>query len=266
MLVIKSLCRSKLVKTACITVAVAIAVIFWYPQVKIDSWFSKQLFPIEYYWLYDLGVVDANNDGILDVFTTNHNARQSLLLGSGSEEFTDVLSQWRLDQDLEFPGLEESDAEPPIDAPGLYIYRSEGEVLNIRNHDIDPVSGWLELYSPVSVKQKHLVNVDIDENQIASGATRTTIKFTVQENGSLSLETFHVSLSHSFKLDDRVPLNRVFIGAKRVQPGSHEFVLNWRDRHGMAWADYNGDKQLDVFITRGGYRGEQAHIPENFSD
>ncbi|CAN5263008.1 hypothetical protein BH18ACT4_BH18ACT4_12690 [soil metagenome] len=63
--------------------------------------------PLVGYALFDLGVVDANGDGVFDIFSTNHNERQSFLVSVGGQD-QDQTSQWRLDQDVAFPGWEDS--------------------------------------------------------------------------------------------------------------------------------------------------------------
>ena len=63
-------------------------------------------------YIYDMGVVDADNDGNLDLYTANHNYRQFLFLGIGGGRFRDVLSEWKLDQSVSMPGIEQSSVEP----------------------------------------------------------------------------------------------------------------------------------------------------------
>ena len=67
--------------------------------------FKAQPFEIADFGLFDLGVVDMNNDDRLDIFTANHSGPQSLLLNNGSGKFTDVYALWKMDQDHQFPGL-----------------------------------------------------------------------------------------------------------------------------------------------------------------
>ena len=74
------------------------------------------------HWIYDVGIVDANGDGLLDIYTSNHNWRQLLLLADGQGGYQDGLSAWGLDQSREFPGVEISNLAPEIENPGVYIY------------------------------------------------------------------------------------------------------------------------------------------------
>ena len=81
--------------------------------------FVKLEVPVAGYSLFDLGVVDANSDGNLDLFTTNHNAGQTLAFGDGLGGFADGLVSSGLSQDPQFPAAEDADAGPPRSSPGL---------------------------------------------------------------------------------------------------------------------------------------------------
>ena len=72
--------------------------------------------------LMDIGIVDANGDNLLDIYTSNHNFRQALLIADGQGMYRDVLDEWGLNQSQEFPGVELSYFEPGVDKAGLYIY------------------------------------------------------------------------------------------------------------------------------------------------
>ena len=92
--------------------------------------------------LMDIGVADVNADDVLDIFTTNHNYRQDLLVGDGKGAYRDVLSEWGLDQCREFPGLEIALDEPDLSSPGVYIYWKGRTTLTIRAdrmRDLGPV-------------------------------------------------------------------------------------------------------------------------------
>src|ERR1700719_1568413 len=89
--------------------------------------------------LMDIGVVDANGDDWLDIFTTNHNYRQDLLIPNGKGGYIDTLSTWGLDQNLEFPGSEITLTAPEVDKPGVYLYWKGRRIFTIRTHKIKEV-------------------------------------------------------------------------------------------------------------------------------
>src|SRR5450755_662057 len=89
--------------------------------------------------LMDIGVVDANGDDWLDIFTTNHNYRQDLLVADGKGGYRDTLSAWGLDQDIKFPGFEIALTTPEVDKPGVYMYWKSRRIFTIRTHKIKEV-------------------------------------------------------------------------------------------------------------------------------
>ena len=52
------------------------------------------------------------------------------------------------------------------------------------------------------------------------------------------------------------PASRIFVGPWKASPERRHFTLRLRDRHGIAWADYNRDAAVDAFIVRGGLKGK----------
>ncbi|MDJ0902775.1 MAG: CRTAC1 family protein [Xenococcus sp. MO_188.B8] len=252
---------------------VAVAMILWSRidsvrnPLKSDRWFTQQQLGVTYD-LNDLGVVDVNNDSWLDIFTTNHNARQSLLVNRASSgEFIDQLLELSLSQNSEFPGVEPSDIEPSIEAPGLYIYFDQADLV-INAHDIDgtdSVAGQILLPNAVMIETKDNFKVSNLEND-----EKLNIEFQAHGNGQLIVRplpnTYY--LSPTFKLNERLPLDRVYVGSELIRPSTHDFRLwSGKDRHAMVWADFSGDEQLDVFIARGGASGRfSQNNPRNVDE
>jgi hypothetical protein len=259
----------KLASLFMMIVILTLAVSFLVPHVRTALIFPEEKTPLTAtYDLWDLGIVDANDDQHLDIFTLNHSGRQNLLLGSSSGDWTDVLSRWELDQDRNFPGLEDSDREPILDSPGLYIYRKNFD-LYIRGHQTSdnnkPIQGTIKLSLPIAIKKQQNMDVNIQENSLASGATQTTVSFTDKNSGLLILEGF-AEIPHQVHLNSDIPLNQVYIGMQKEHPASYDFTLMWRDRHTMAWADVNEDGYKDIFVGRGAVRGKMGILPEKFTD
>ncbi len=113
---------------------------------------SKHPLPLqEITQIFDMGIVDANQDGLLDIYTSNHNYRQILWIADGHGGYRDSLSEWGLDQIKEFPGWEQTMQAPPIDKTGLYVYWV-GDTINIRTHDAaQPVRLKMHIFSTVEV-------------------------------------------------------------------------------------------------------------------
>lgn len=101
-----------LISTGCFLLIFFVLLVFlWrlFPtQVLVSQQFSVQPLAINTYDWYDLGTVDFNQDGHLDVFTTSHSNQQSFLIANGQGGFDENLSNYGLHQDLSFPGLEDS--------------------------------------------------------------------------------------------------------------------------------------------------------------
>ncbi len=239
----------------------------WGSTLKTGSYFSRYKTPLTAtYDLFDLGVVDINDDDYLDIFTLNHSARQNLLLNQGLNNFTDILSDRKLDQDREFAHAEDTDHQPTFDNPGLYIYRQNFD-LHIRAYQLDKldsINGSLKLSLPVEVKKNHLSQTEIKESSFLE-KTYHTIDFSLKNNGWLILTGFPEIL-HSFEMSEKIPLNQIQIGIQKQHPNSHNFEIMWRDRHSMAWADVNQDGYKDVFISRGGVRGKISNLSERLND
>ena len=251
--------------------------VFWQPanenlntSIKGKDWFSHSPLQTEIFRLFDLGVVDINSNKNLDIFTSNHNHGQLLLLGDGKGNFSEnVTSQWGLDQDREFPGLEFSGTEPSIDAPGLYIYWQDRNLV-IKNHNIQDTSsiqGVIKFSAPVTIKQNDHYQVDVKTDELSTGAITSEVKFSSpSQDGTFIFNPYNVSLPIAFQIDTKLPLKQIYIGNQKLNPNSHEFTFYLRDRHGFAWADYNNQGMVDVFIARGGLKGRMNEVPERFTD
>lgn len=277
---LKSLYKSRIIDKIILAVIACLAVVlatylFWQPaSEKLDrsfqgkEWFGYQPLLTNLYRIFDLGVVDADSDGNLDIFTSNHNHGQLLLIGDGKSNFSDnVTAEWGLDQDRDFPGLEYAGKEPNVDEPGLHIYWKERN-LTIENHKNSyGVKGTVEFFAPVNVKQTKNFQTDIEEKTIDTGTEASTIKFnSQQETGIFEFRPGNVSLPISFKLNSQLPLEQIYIGNLKLHPPSHDFTFYLRDRHGMAWIDYDNSGKKDVFIVRGGLKGRLNTIPQQFND
>jgi len=206
--------------------------------------------------LFDLGVADINSDGWLDIFSTNHSARQSILLNEAGVRFQDRLIELGLSQNAAFPGVEPTFAEPDFDEPGIYIfwYRS---FLVIRSHHFSApqaIDGNVILSNPVLIVSDGGVTARSDPAFDDRKATR--IEFNISRDGTLYIASRSFYLFSSLSFDEKQSLSRIFVGAQKINPRAHKFNLALRDRHAMAWTDINADNRFDAFVARGGGGGK----------
>ena len=218
--------------------------------------------------LMDIGVVDANGDDWLDIFTTNHNYRQDLLIADGKGGYRDTLSAWGLDQNLEFPGSEISLTAPEVDKPGVYMYWKGRRIFTIRTHKIKDVGRFqatLRSYTTINHYEGSGFTVEPPKN-LASADSKiadTMMGVSSDADGELDMEIETPGTPIVVNLLGTVPLSSVFIGVQKVSPSAKQFELTFQDRHGMAWADYNDDGVMDIFMTRGALSGQLRIPPED---
>jgi hypothetical protein len=221
--------------------------------------------------LMDIGVADVNGNDALDIFTSNHNSRQVLWVNDGRGRFRDMLSASGLDQDLIFPGVEITRSDPNMVEPGVYIYwkaRNERSqfTLAIRTHGIKELGhldGSLRTFS--AIHQIHGTDFTVGSPATApvTGAevSETVLNFASDQDGTLDVEIGSPGVPVIVRLGGSIPLTHVYVGQQKVSPRMREFELTFQDRHGMAWADYNGDGRMDVYISRGAIGGTLPSFP-----
>ncbi len=211
---------------------------------------------------FDLGVVDYDGDGILDVFTTNHMFRDSLLRGTGKGRFTDVFHEAGMAPTAAVPGFEDLGKVPEFDEPGIYIYMKANKKrpnIRIRTNDLSSVpgidgrvEGKISVVFP-RVKVKQRSRADVEVRTVAE--TRTEIDFTARDNARIVLRAHHIDLPFKIEVDKPMPLESVYLGSLAVEPAQRATAVSLGDRHGIAWADFDRDGGTDAFITSGGLSG-----------
>ena len=169
----------QLIMSGLITVvALAIITSLLLPTMKTRWQFTHLPINIATYDFFDLGVVDANADGNLDLFSLNHSAIQSLKIGDGTGEFEDVLSSWHLSQDRQFPQLEDAYSPPEFTEPGLYIYRQD-KALILHGYRLgeQTIAGTLELPWAIAIDRQEQFESQTQIETPSPGRVETKIEF-----------------------------------------------------------------------------------------
>ena len=214
--------------------------------------------------LFDMGVVDADSDGKLDLYTSNHHFRQVLWLGDGKGGFRDVLGDWGLDQSRDFPNAELSFVAPKPDKPGVYVYW-RGTQFVIQTHRSAELGRWqgnLQVLDPVKIGSGQ--GFEVHKSDWPQGrVTGTTLEFSAEKDARLVLIPGGQGLPLQFRFSGDIRPDQIFVGLGKVSPRTTHFALAMQDRHGHAWADINDDGVLDIFITRGALAGTLPRLPES---
>ena len=243
---------------------------FYFANAKqlFDPGENRRYLPVstESYDFFDLGVTDTKNDGFLDIFSTHHSARQNFLSNvkgnfSPNEKLSDALSQTH-----NIPSIEDTDVMPEFLHPGLYIYRYK-RWLHFTLHD-RPDLGLINIHvsTPWEVTFDSLSKVAVTSNE--QRKYKSDINFRLQDGDTFKLigNQDIVELPHKISVSDSIQSTEIYLGRKLVNPESRSFTLMWRDRHGMAWSDFNSDGILDVYISRGGVKGQLAFVDAQIED
>jgi hypothetical protein len=220
--------------------------------------------------LFDIGIADINGDNLFDIYTANHNFLQTLLIANSQGSYNNVLNHWGLNQSQEFPGLELSYTAPHLDKAGLYIYwlarggmdRSGHHIIirTYKMHDTGPWQGSLQINAPVELATNDGFQVEKQADPpIGAG---TTISFSATGDAMMALKLNTWGLPVNIRINDAIQTSDIYVSNNKVSPHSNSFSMSLQDRHGLAWADYNHDGMLDVFMTRGAIGGTLEQYPD----
>ena len=234
-------------------VALAIAVLGCSPN-PASRGFEPVQAEAAMYWLFDLGVTDVDGDGRLDLFTVNHSSPQSVLLNRGGGVLEEVFDGLGLDQSPGFPGLASTEAPPQRAAAALYVYWVGPELI-VDNLARVAVSGHLALDSPVEL-------VDRQGSEVAlTGSTRVSFRMPPGSKFRVRPELHAMPIAFDVMGLDPAEIR---VGVQGVHPRGNSFTLRLADRHGLVWLDADDDGDSDLFVTRGGMKGQMRKLPQAF--
>ncbi len=210
----------------------------------------------------DLGVVDADGDGRLDLFTTSHTRRTLLLLGDGRGRFKDVTDHWGFAVDPRIPRIETS-SRVPASPPGLHFYFEGDSMVVNASRPGGSFAGRIEFERVVEYSTEGGMTVSGGKSGEGELPRSKFIEFSVTGHGRWTTRSFFPHHDVRVTLAPDTPLDQVFVGRNAVRAYAHEMKLFMVDRHGMAWSDFDGDGDLDVFVSVGAMAGTG---PEDIRD
>ena len=205
--------------------------------------------------LYDLGAADYNDDGLLDVFTTNHKFNSTLLAGDGRGGFTDTRVAAGLSPTQAFPGYEELRREPDRSGPGVYLYATR------RDEPRDPfhiattavaASGTIT-FNAQDLRVENATGATVTTSRLADGSSQ--LHFNASPGAQIDVSVEHIDLPVGVSIDGPTDPAQILVGADAVPATARQLILTLRDRHGFGFADFDGDLSTDLLIATGGLGG-----------
>jgi hypothetical protein len=253
----------------CLLLVVALAL----PAVAESAGFRVGELDLERKRAFDLGVTDYDGDGRLDLYTTNHMFRESLLRARGNG-FVDAYESSGLAPNPAIPGIEDLVRKPRIDAPGLYLFMRAGDrrphirIATNRLREIPGIEdrrarGRISVIYP-KVKVRRASNAKVEVRRVSR--TRSVIDFEARGNARIVLRPNHIDLPFKVSIAGPLPVERIFLGSRAVPAAERSFSIALGDRHGIAWGDYNRDGLNDALLTSGGLSGRARSLPRARSD
>lgn len=223
---------------------------------------------------YDLGTVDFNSDGLLDVFTMNHMFRDTLLRGVGGGRFEDAYDDMRFSQVSRIPGMTSITKQPRLTKPGVYFYMKANRKrpnIHIKTTGLGKiggidgkVSGTITVVFPkVRVNRSRNANVRVR----TVSKKKTKIVFNARDNADIAIRANHIALPFETKFDRPMPPDNIWLGAYPVRAKNRKLpTIELGDRHGAGWADFDSNGRLDAALVGGGIAGKIDDLPGLLQD
>lgn len=225
--------------------------------------------------LFDLSVADINEDGNLDMFSTNHKYRGSLLLGTGSPHFNKGLDRSGLSATADLPYFDDLFRAPEIEAAGLYMWVDRNGFTHIHTHSLRDIIATIPNGRVQGTIRYYGRGVSVEESVGARIETRTdnsnrkntgVVEFDAGPEAEIVIRAQYMDLPFEVEVTPTFPRSRILLGSKRVHPRASTFAVDLGDRHGVAWADFNQDGDLDAYVANGGNRGAVNRFGELAED
>lgn len=215
--------------------------------------FIAESIPLSSYKIFDMGIVDANGDGHLDVFTTNCQARANLLLGSEAGRYQDVSGAWGFQHTRAFPGFAMAAERPVMDKPGLYCFLLF-RTLHLRAVNLPDalrISGTIKVMTHASISSDGSINATVTPEKSPDGEPMSVVDFSFDNDGEIMIVPEQIMGPMTITFDSEESLAHIFIGSDLVQPSAKQVTFDFYDPHGVAWADIIGDSRMDAFVCTG---------------
>lgn len=217
--------------------------------------------------LFDLGATDYDDDGLIDLFTTNHKFHSPLLHNDGSLTVSDRAGAAGFTQTPDYPGLELL-GHPAQDQPGVYLYVTDSGqeklpgVVHLRSTEAT-LGGQLRFSGAgLFVERRENARVVVDKT-----GDEFVVDFDVRPGARVDLRVDPIDIPFSASFDSAPPAQLpppfpqpadvpVFVGTGAVPAASRQLFVTIRDRHGYAFADFGGTPAMDAFAVSGGLGGK----------
>ncbi len=233
--------------------------------------FEAKELPINSVKLDDLSIADIDDDGDQDMFSTHHRYRGNLLTTENGELLA-RLDRSKLSATADVPGFDDQYKSPAVVPAGLYVWVDGDGNTHIVTHDLrklgpltlpsSRVSGSIRFQGRgFAIKKAVGSRLDI-RNDTSTNPPSKVLDFNAGPDSEVIVRAQFMDLPFDISVNPLFPRQRIFLGPRRTVPASRDVTIDLGDRHGVAWADWNRDGAIDVFISNGGERGGISLLSE----